>query len=70
MKFIKLNDGTIINPDKIILLNVDNENGRIVYKLFLEGKKMTLQLTETDYKVINKTLFKTATKKKKKTETQ
>jgi hypothetical protein len=55
-KFILLGDGTIVSKERIILLNVDYENKKKVYKLFLEGKRMTLYLSKEDYEIVKENL--------------
>lgn len=56
-KFILLGDGTIVSKERIMLLNVDYENKKKVYKLFLEGKRMTLYLSKEDYEIVKENLI-------------
>ena len=57
-KYIELSDGSIVNSYDIILLNVNvDEKGEKDFKLYLLGKKMTLDITESDYKLIRHRLL-------------
>ena len=52
-EFIKLSDGSIVNADDIILVNVEDDG----YRLYLRGKKMTLKLGQRDYDIIEQTIL-------------
>ena len=56
--FLRLSDKTIINIKDIILVNVDKTpDGSESYRLFLEGKHMTLKLSQSDFEFINESLM-------------
>ncbi len=56
--FLRLSDKTIINISDIILVNVEKaQDGSESYRLFLEGKHMTLKLSPEDYNFINECLM-------------
>lgn len=59
-KYVELSDGTVVNTYDIILLNVEDSakvKGGKEYRLYLRGKKMTLKLTEEDYKIVKHKLL-------------
>ena len=56
--FLRLTDKTIININDIILVNVETlQDGSERYRLFLEGKHMTLRLSREDYNFIDQCLM-------------
>lgn len=56
--FLRLSDKTIINIKDIILVNVEKApDGSESYRLFLEGKHMTLKLSHGDFEFINESLM-------------
>lgn len=56
--FIRLTDKTIISIKDIILVNVETtQDGKEKFCLYLEGKHMTLRLSEEDYLFIDHCLM-------------
>ena len=55
--FIELSDGTIVNAQDIILVNVEQGADGNEYRLYLRGKKMTLKLCKKDYDILHQVLI-------------